>query len=542
VLRDHFPIFRGSILRSIEERTRVEYDVRQRYSTLLNPVKQEASMNRRGSGILLHITSLPSPYGIGDLGPWAHRYADLLAETKQSYWQVLPLNPTDPAHGNSPYSSISAFACSPLLISPDLLAEEGLITASELAAAPPFEEGRCDYARLIPYKEGLFEQAYQTFRRSPVGENPFDAFCSLHASWLDDFSLFVVLKKRFEGRVWSEWPVPLRDRHREALQAAEAGCEEELKKVKFLQYLFHRQWHSLKDDCNRKGIQLFGDLPIYVNFDSADVWANPQFFKLDEEKRPTFVSGVPPDYFSPTGQLWGNPVYRWERLRETGFEWWIRRIAHHLHFFDALRVDHFRGLVAYWEIPAGEKTAVHGRWIEVPVNDLFGALFRRFFHLPVIAEDLGVITPDVKEVLSRHGFPGMKILLFAFGENHPMHPYLPHTYSENCLAYTGTHDNNTVRGWFEKEASPDDRERVFRYLGRTSTEKEIHWELIRLAMMSVARTAIFPMQDILGLGEEGRMNRPGTTWGNWAWRLLPEQWTPAVRAKLLEMTETYGRG
>jgi len=499
-------------------------------------------MNRRGSGILLHITSLPSPYGIGDLGPWAHQYADFLARTKQRYWQVLPLNPISPAYGNSPYSSTSAFAGNPLLISPDLLVEENLLTLKELEGRPLFEEGRCDYSRVIPYKESLFEQAYQRYRKTRRGMDQFERFCSSHSAWLDDFCSFVVLKKRFNGRIWNEWPVRLRDRQEDALRAVEVECGEELEKVKFLQYLFHEQWRSLKDDCNRRGIQLLGDLSIYVNFDSADVWANPHLFKLDEEKRPSFVSGVPPDYFSRTGQLWGNPVYRWEKLRDTGFDWWIRRMAYHLDLFDAVRIDHFRGFVAYWEVPAGEETALNGKWVEAPGDDFFRALSGRFSHLPIIAEDLGVITPDVKEVLHRLGFPGMKILLFAFGGDDPMHPYLPHTYEKNCLVYTGTHDNNTARGWFEKEASPDEKTKLIRYLGRDLTGEEIHWELIRLAMMSVANTAIFPMQDILGLGEEARMNRPSTTWGNWEWRLLPDQITPAVSAKLLEMTEIYGRG
>ncbi len=287
---------------------------------------------------------------------------------------------------------------------------------------------------------------------------------------------------------------------------------------------------------------MLGDLPIYVNFDSADVWAHPRIFKLDEEKRPSYVSGVPPDYFSRTGQLWGNPVYHWDRLRETGFEWWITRVAHHLRLFDAIRIDHFRGLVAYWEIPAGEETALHGRWTEAPATEFFKALLRRFFDLPIIAEDLGVITPDVREILHQLGFPGMKVLLFAFGEDHPMHPYLPHVYEDNCVAYTGTHDNNTVRGWFEKEASSDDKRRLFRYLGRVASPDEIHWEMVRLAMVSVAKIVIFPLQDILGLGEASRMNRPSTTWGNWEWRLRQDQLTPSVSERLLEMTETYGRG
>ena len=499
-------------------------------------------MKNRGSGILLHVTSLPSPFGVGDIGPWAYRFADFLTQTKQCYWQVLPLNPINPVYGNSPYSSPSAFAGNTLLISPDLLVEEGLLVREEVETKPPFPEIRCDYNAVIPYKEALFEQAFRRLRTTRKGWDEFEVFCSSHKTWLDDFSLFAVIKRRFQGQIWNEWPGDLRDRNRESLQTVKEECPEELEKERFLQYLFYKQWGSLKEYCNRRGIQLVGDLPIYVNFDSADVWADPQIFKLDEEKRPSFVSGVPPDYFSKTGQLWGNPVYHWDRLRETGFEWWIRRMAHHLRLFDAVRIDHFCGLVAYWEVPAKEETAIHGRWIEAPVADFFKALFRRFFHLPIIAEDLGVITPDVREVLHQLGFPGMKVLLFAFGEDHPMHPYLPHMYERNCVAYTGTHDNNTIRGWFEGEASSDDRRRLFRYLGREVPPDEIHLELTRLAMISVANTVIFPLQDILGLGEESRMNRPATTWGNWEWRLRPDQLTQAASERLLEMTEIYGRG
>jgi 4-alpha-glucanotransferase len=498
-------------------------------------------MIKRGSGILLHITSLPSPYGIGDLGPWAYQYADLLAQAKQSYWQVLPLNPTHQAFGNSPYSSNSAFAGNTLLISPDLLLEEDLLSKGELEVKPSFDDGRSEYAKVIPYKESLFEHAYNHFKKRRTGRDLFEAFCSNHSSWLEDFSLFVVLKRRFEGRAWNEWPKTLRDREPEALEAAKKECYDELEKEKFLQYLFLKQWQSFKDYCNQKDIQLLGDLSIYVNFDSTDVWTHAHLFKLDEGKKPSFVSGVPPDYFSPTGQLWGNPVYQWDVLRETGFNWWIKRMGHCFNLFDIVRIDHFRGLVAYWEVPAGEETAINGRWVEVPVEDFFKALLKRFFTLPIIAEDLGLITPDVREVLHRFGFPGMKVLLFAFGEDHPMHPYLPHTYGTECLVYTGTHDNNTIRGWFEKEMSPDDKRRLFRYLGGDVPVSELHWALIRLAMMSVASMAIFPMQDVLGLGEEARMNRPSLGTGNWEWRLLPEQLTPAVMQKLLEITTLYGR-
>jgi 4-alpha-glucanotransferase len=499
-------------------------------------------MDKRGSGILLHITSLFSPYGVGDLGSGAYRFVDFLGQTKQRYWQVLPLNPTSPAFGNSPYSSISAFAGNTLLISPDLLVEEGLLSREDLDPVPAFPGARCDYSEAIRYKDKLLELAYQRFRERGIGREPFEAFCSENSSWLEDFALFVVLRKRFDGRVWNQWPVGLRDRDLHSLKAIEEESHAQIEKEKFWQHLFFKQWHSLKNYCREKGVHLLGDLAIYVGLDSVDVWANPGLFKLDGEKGPLFISGVPPDYFSETGQLWGNPVYRWDVLKKSGYRWWKERIAHNLKLFDFLRIDHFRGLVAYWEIPASEKTAINGRWVKVPVKDFLNTLRKHFSHLPIVAEDLGVITPDVREVMDHFGLPGMKVLLFAFGEDHPMHPYLPHTYKENFLVYTGTHDNNTVRGWFEGEASSEDKRRLFRYLGREVPAEEIRWALIRLAMMSVARTAIFPLQDVLGLGEEARMNRPSVAHGNWEWRLLSGQITPSVTERLLEITETYGRG
>jgi 4-alpha-glucanotransferase len=503
---------------------------------------QRPKMDKRGSGILLHITSLPSAYGVGDLGPEAYKFADFLAQAKQSYWQILPLNPTNPVYGNSPYSSFSAFAGNPLLISPDLLLEETLLSRGDLEPIPRFPETRCDFPEAIRYKEKLLELAYRHLNQCGKGWEPFEAFCLENSSWLEDFSLFVVLKERFEGRVWNQWPKELRDRNPDSLSVVKKECHDQLEKENFCQYLFFKQWQSLRAYCQEKGVYLFGDLSIYVSFDSADVWANPGLFKLNRERRPASVSGVPPDYFSKTGQLWGNPVYRWNVLKKNGYQWWRERIAHNMRLFDALRIDHFRGLVAYWEIPAGEKTAIHGRWVKVPVKDFLDTLYKHFPHLPIVAEDLGLITPDVRRVMDRFALPGMKVLLFAFGEDHPMHPYLPHTYEKNFLVYTGTHDNNTVRGWFEGEASPEDRRRLFRYLGREVPLQEIHWALIRLAMMSVARSVIIPMQDVLGLGGEARMNRPSIAHGNWEWRLLPGQIPPMVLERLLEITETFGRG
>jgi len=499
-------------------------------------------MNKRGSGILLHVTSLPSSYGVGDLGPEAYRFADFLAQTKQRYWQVLPLIPTDPLYGNSPYSSISAFAGNTLLISPDLLLEEGLLSDADLEPIPSFSQTRCDFPEAIRYKAELLERACQHINDRGKGRKPFEAFCSENSSWLEDFALFVVLKERFEGKVWNQWPKEFRDRKPASLSSVKKECRDRLEKEKFCQYLFFKQWHALRAYCQEKGVYLFGDLAIYVSLDSADVWAKPGLFKLDRAKRPAFVSGVPPDYFSETGQLWGNPVYRWNVLKKNGYRWWIERLAHNLELFDAVRIDHFRGLVAYWEVSAAEKTAIHGKWVKAPVKDFLNTLNKHFPHLPIVAEDLGVITPDVKKVMDHFRLPGMKILMFAFAEDHPMHPYLPHTYQEDCLVYTGTHDNNTVRGWFEEDLSPEDKRRLFRYLGRQVPAEEIHWALIRLAMMSVARLAILPMQDVLGLGGEARMNRPSIAHGNWEWRMLPGQNTPLVSERLLEITETFGRG
>jgi len=498
-------------------------------------------MDKRASGILLHITSLPSPYGIGDLGPEAYRFADFLAQTKQSYWQVLPLNPTNPAYGNSPYSSISAFAGNTLLISPDLLVEEGLLSREDLDPIPPFPEARCNFSEVILYKGKLLERAYQRFNQNGKGRESFEIFCSESSSWLEDFALFVVLKKHFDEKVWNQWPSELRDRNPKSLAEVKKGSHDQIEKEEFWQYLFFKQWHALRTSCRQKGVHLFGDLAIYVSLDSADVWANPGLFKLDRERRPTFVSGVPPDYFSETGQLWGNPVYRWNVLKKSNYRWWRERIAHNLDLFEVLKIDHFRGLVAYWEIPAGEKTAINGRWVKVPVKDFLDTLNQHFPRLPIVAEDLGLITPDVREVMDHFALPGMKVLLFAFGEDHPMHPYLPHTYENNFLVYTGTHDNNTVRGWFEGEASSEDKQRLFRYLGREVPVEEIHWALIRLAMMSVARSVILPMQDVLGLGGEARMNRPSIAHGNWEWRLLPGQLTDSVSERLLDVTKTFGR-
>ena len=498
-------------------------------------------MKCRSSGILLHITSLPSPFGIGDLGPGAYKFIDFLVETKQSYWQILPLNPTSSILGDSPYNSPSAFAGNPLLISPELLIRRGFISESDLNLKYSFNGERVEYENVANYKEGILRIAFEKNKNRLLTDSEFERFCNVNSYWLEDYALFVSLKESFKNVVWTEWPEEIRDRTEGSLRDYRERSEDRISMAKFYQYLFFDQWSSLKEYCNVRKINIVGDLPIYVTFDSADVWTNPEVFKLDEQMRPKFVAGVPPDYFSETGQLWGNPVYDWEYLRDTRYSWWIKRLGHNLKLTDIIRLDHFRGLVSYWEVPAGEETAVNGRWVDVPAEDFLKALLKRFPNLPVIAEDLGIITADVREVMNRFDFPGMKLLIFAFGDDFPNGAYLPHNYSRNCVVYTGTHDNNTAKGWFRSEANPKDKKRLFSYVGREVEEENVHWELIRLAMGSVANTVIIPMQDILGLGEESKMNLPATSDGNWQWRLDPRQITSLLSDKLRKITETYGR-
>lgn len=494
----------------------------------------------RQSGILLHITSLPSDHGIGGLGFRARGFADFLAEAGQRIWQVLPLNPTNTALGNSPYSSTSAFACNPLMISPDRMVQDGLLDADDLRDRPAFPPGRVDFPAVTAYKTGLLRRAHARWRRDGPEES-FRRFLDEQGDWLDDYALFVALKDRFQGRPWNRWPPELRDRDPAAIRAARAELSEPVGFEQFVQHLFHRQWMSLREHCAGREVRLFGDLPIYVNLDSADVWTHPDLFHLDEGRNPVTVAGVPPDYFSRTGQLWGNPVYRWDRLRESGYAWWIRRLRRNLELFDRVRIDHFRGFAAYWEVPAEEKTAINGAWVPGPGDDFFRALEQQFPSMPIVAEDLGLITPDVRELMERFRLPGMKLLLFAFNDNPATNPYAPHNHIRDCLIYTGTHDNNTARGWYETEAGPEDRRRLEQYLGRPVGPDEIAREMVRLALMSVARTAILPLQDVLGLGRGGRMNTPATAAGNWEWQLVPEQLTEEVARDLRAMTATYGR-
>jgi 4-alpha-glucanotransferase len=498
-------------------------------------------LERRGSGILLHITSLPSPYGVGDLGPGAYRFVDFLAESHQSFWQILPLNPTCLVHGNSPYSSFSAFAGNALLISPELMVRDGIISRTDMKETVSFPQARVNYRAVMKFKERILDKAYERNKKA-LGINPgFVKFCSDNASWLDDYSLFFALKQHFYKVDWSNWPKNIRDRHKDEMSRWQEKLEEDIVKEKFFQFIFFHQWFALKNYCSNKNIQIIGDMPIYVNYDSSDVWSNPEIFMLDKDKRPAYVAGVPPDYFSSTGQLWGHPVYNWDMLRQTRYNWWIKRIEHNLELFHMFRLDHFRGFIAFWQVQSDEKTAVNGKWIKAPVKDFFNTLFKHFPQLPLIAEDLGVITPDVREIINLYGFPGMKVLLFAFGNDLATNPYAPHNHFKNCVVYTGTHDNNTIKGWFKKEIGPDAKKRLSEYIGRRVSETTIHWDLIRLAMMSFANIVIIPLQDILGLGESKRMNLPASTNGNWQWRVTPEHLSSSLVKDLSHITKIYGR-
>jgi 4-alpha-glucanotransferase len=497
-------------------------------------------MKKRSSGMLLHITSLPSDFGIGDLGPGAFRFVDFLAQSGQSSWQVLPLTPTDTAAQHSPYHSVSTFAGNPLLISPQLLIEEGYLEPADVSSRPRFPSGLLDFQEAASFKNRILSLAFQRFRRKGETDD-YRNFCREHESWLHDFALFSCLVQDHPGRDLSAWPPALRDRSPELLKQMARDLRMEMDRIKYCQYLFFRQWEALRTYAHTRGVQLIGDLPIYVTLNSVEVWTHPEIFDVDRLKNPRMVAGVPPDYFSKTGQLWGNPLYRWDILQQQGYAWWLQRFAHNLKLYDRIRIDHFRGFVAYWAVPAQEKNAARGRWVEAPAEDFFHRVLSTFPEAPLIAEDLGTITPDVQAVMRQFGLPGMKVLLFAFGEDDPDHPYLPHTYPTNCIVYTGTHDNNTARGWFEMEATAAVKNRLFRYLERRTTARDVAWDLIHLGMSSAAGLAITPLQDLLGLGAEARMNRPGTTRGNWRWRVEPGSLTPALSDRLRELTKSCGR-
>ena len=498
---------------------------------------------QRSSGILLHITSLPSRFSIGDLGPEAYRFADFLCRAKQRLWQILPLNPVNPWGDYSPYYSWSAFAGNTLLISPEMMVRDGFLDAGDLDPEPGSNGGNVDYNLAESCRSRLFDVAFDRFSTGPRHrlQDAFREFCTANRIWLHDAVRFAVLKNHFGGDCWQRWPEEIKRREPHTLEQVDRQFEEALRRQKFLQFLFDLQWRALRDYCNEKQIQLFGDIPIYVTCDSADVWANPDLFKLNDNMLPESVSGVPPDYFSATGQLWGHPVYRWDRLQATGYRWWIHRIRHNLALFDWIRIDHFRGLVAFWEVPASHTTAIDGRWVEAPAADFLGCLFRRFPLLPMIAEDLGTITPDVREIMRRFDIPGMRVALFGFGEDYPQGAYLPHNMDSHGVFFTGTHDTNTIRGWFQSEATAEEKRSLRDYLGSDVSAEHVHWDMIRLVMLSPARIAMIPMQDVLGLGETARMNRPGKALGNWRWRLESGQPTREIADRLADLTVIFGR-
>jgi 4-alpha-glucanotransferase len=497
----------------------------------------------RASGILLHPTSLPGRFGIGDLGPAAEGFLDVLTETGQHWWQMLPLGPT--GFGNSPYQSHSSFAGNPLLISPERLVADGWLAERDLDDYPELPEGATDYDAAREAKEVLFRKAYSGLRRDDAG---FKEFARKSAGWLDDYALYQALKTAHEGRAWSDWEPEVAGRRPEALAQAKKTHADLIRYHKFVQYLFAVQWERLRGLCRERNIQLIGDLPIFVAADSADVWARPELFELLPDGRPALVSGVPPDFFSETGQLWGNPHYLWPAHEAEKYAWWASRLRGTTDRVDLVRIDHFRGFEAYWEIPGDAPTAATGRWVLGPGADFFKAIRKRLGGLPFIAEDLGVITPGVEALRDAFDMPGMRVLQFAFGDDAKANDYLPYSFIPHCVAYTGTHDNDTTLGWFRgsegnttqsEEVKAAERTFILRYLG-TSGE-EVYWDMIRLALGSVADTAIVPLQDVLGLGSEGRMNLPGTIAGNWQWRYTPEQLDPGSLRRLAEMTAVYAR-
>lgn len=493
----------------------------------------------RSSGILLHPTSFPSRFGIGDLGLEAYRFIDFLKESHQQYWQVLPLGPT--AYGNSPYMCYSAMAGNPLLISPEKLRDEGLLTDEDFANLPGFQEEKVDFKEVVPVKIGLLKKAYEHFRANatPILQKEFEGFCDSKAYWLDNYALFMALKDANENANWHTWPSELVKRDPQAMEQVQERLNGEISYYKFVQFEFFRQWSELKSYANMRGIDIIGDIPIYVAHDSADVWAHPNIFCLDEQTGAAAqMAGVPPDYFSATGQLWGNPVYNWEELQKQDFKWWVQRFEAMLDYVDIIRIDHFRGFEAYWAVPQGEETAMNGKWVEAPGDAFFEVIRQKLGKLPVLAEDLGVITPGVEALRDKYEFPGMKILQFAFSAD-AANPFLPFNYPRNAVVYTGTHDNDTTLGWFDT-ASDQEKQNLLLYLGSISPEG-IHWDLIRLALSSIANQAIIPLQDILGLGNQARMNFPSIPEGNWEWRYQTAALTQELGDRLKVLTELNGR-
>jgi 4-alpha-glucanotransferase len=494
----------------------------------------------RAGGILLHPSSLPGPYGIGDLGPQACRFVDWLASTGCKLWQVLPLGPT--GYGDSPYQCFSAFAGNPYLISFDALIEDGLLSHDDFAEMREFNPTLVNFGQLIPWKLNLLQKAFSRLSSAPdTFLDAFERFGANNASWLDDYALFMSLKEANGGGAWSGWDESLRKREESAMDKARVAHQDDILRHSFYQFLFFRQWNKLRAYANERDIKIIGDIPIFIAYDSADAWANPDLFFLDEESLPTVVAGVPPDYFSATGQLWGNPLYRWDVHKKSGYAWWLERFRSVLNFVDVVRLDHFRGFAGYYEIPYGAPTAETGQWMTGPGKDFFTTVSRKLSEaddgtLPIIAEDLGVITPDVVELRDGFNLPGMKILQFGFSGAD--NPFLPHNYPVNCVAYTGTHDNDTAIGWFES-APPEESKFALRYLN--SDGNDFAWDLMRSVWSSVAVYAVAPMQDVLSLGTEARMNYPSRLGGNWEWRMQEQDMNDTLAERLREFNALYLR-
>jgi len=485
----------------------------------------------RSSGILLHITSLPGKEGIGTLGKKAFEFIDFMEEAQQKYWQILPTGPT--GYGDSPYQTFSAFAGNPLLIDLEKLYEDGLLSKDQIGNIPVADPSVINFGDLINIKLPLLRTAFSNFSQTPE----FEEFCKKEIYWLEDHSLFMALKNKFQGRSWLDWDKAYKLRDRSALDTSEIELKSEIELQKFLQYIFFKQWNEVKTYANQKGISIIGDIPIFVAMDSSDAWAENKIFQFDDDLNPLAVAGVPPDFFSATGQLWGNPLYNWEYLRITDFDWWKKRFAASLDIADLIRVDHFRGFSGYWSVPFGEENAINGKWISAPGIELFETLQHSFEDLPVIAEDLGVITDDVVELRDKFNFPGMKILQFAFGSG-PDNPFLPHNFTENCVVYTGTHDNDTTCGWFKKLPTKN-KEEVLNYLQTDGSS--ISWEMMEAAWRSKAILAVAPMQDLLELDSSARMNTPASMGTNWQWRLLPENLSIDLARKIRDLTWKYKR-
>jgi 4-alpha-glucanotransferase len=491
----------------------------------------------RTSGVLLHPTSLPGPYGIGEFSDAAYRFVDWLVAAGQRLWQVMPLGPT--GYGDSPYQCFSAFAGNPLLIGLDILAREGALTPGDLADAPAFPDAKVDFGPVITWKKAILRKSYERFAATASAgqRREFGQFCADNAVWLDDYALFIALKNAHNGNVWNTWESDIARHEPAALRAWRARLADAIEAEQYYQFQFFRQWAALRAYANGRGVKIVGDIPIFVAFDSADAWSHRDEFHFDEALQPTVIAGVPPDYFSPTGQRWGNPLYRWEIMRQRGYGWWIERCKAAFGLYDILRIDHFRGFESYWEVPASEPTAMRGRWVESPGLELFQAIERALGALPIIAEDLGVITPEVEALRDACGFPGMRVMQFAFVAD-TASAFLPHNYIPNTVAYVGTHDNDTTLGWWAGLDAAT-RAQVTRYTGTDGSD--IAWDLIRTLMVSVADTVVFTMQDLMGLGADARMNLPGRAGGNWGWRFTPEMLSDAIAQRLKLQTETYGR-